>query len=123
VTDRSLPPGWPEQVRPPGAPGWERSATGWLLDQCPPEYRGHAVVVRHPRVLGWLAGHHVEAALAGLLTAVARARAELAGELAPPTVVELIEVLEAERVRLVAARRAVGLVAGALRGERYVPRL
>ncbi|HEY6798110.1 MAG TPA: hypothetical protein VI248_25820 [Kineosporiaceae bacterium] len=123
MTDRTLPPGWPEQVRRPGTPDWERSATGWLLDQCPPEYRGYAVVVRHPGVLAWLAGCHVEAGLAGAGQALARARGELAHQVPPPALAELIEVLEAERVRLVAARRAVGLVEGALRGERYVPRL
>ena len=28
-----VPPGWPAEVAPPGTPGWERSATGWLSDR------------------------------------------------------------------------------------------
>jgi hypothetical protein len=124
VTDRTLPPGWPEQVRPPGAPGWDRSAVGWLFDHCPPEYRGYPVVVRHPRILAWLAGHHVDAALAGTRQALGRARAELAGaEVPAPAVAELLEALQAEQVRLIAVRRSVGLVQEALSGHRYIPRL
>jgi hypothetical protein len=110
-------------VRPPGSPDWELSATGWLLDQCPPEYRGYPVALRNPRVLAWLAGQHAEACLATARQALARARADLAGELAAQAVAELIEMLQAEQVRLIAVRRAVGLVEEALRGHRYVPRL
>jgi len=124
VTDpRALPPGWPAEVRPPATPGWERSATGWLLDRCPPEYRGHDVVVRHPRALAWLAGLHVEAEEQAVRRAIATARADLAEVLAPPALGELLEALEAERVRLVAARRAVHHVAEALAGHRWIPRL
>jgi hypothetical protein len=55
--------------------------------------------------------------------ALARARADLAGAVPARTVAALVEALEAERVRLIAVRRAVGLVEEALRGHRYVPRL
>ncbi len=30
--DATLPPGWPDPVRPPGAPDWEQSAVAWLFD-------------------------------------------------------------------------------------------
>lgn len=119
----AVPPGWPAQVRPPGAPHWERSAVGWLLDLCPPEYRGYPVVGRHPALLAWLAAHHVDGQLQATRRALAAARADLAGVLAPPALAEAVEVVEAEEARLVAARRALALVGDALRGVRYVPRL
>jgi hypothetical protein len=120
---RSLPPGWPAPVRPPGTSDWQLSATGWLLDQCPPEYRGYPVVVRNPLVLAWLAGQHTGAAMAAVRQALGRARADLATDLSAPALDALLEVLEAEEVRLLAVGRAVGLVEEALRGHRYVPRL
>ena len=49
-----LPPGWPEQVRPPLSPEWERSAVAWLFDLCPPDYRAHDVLRRYPVVLARL---------------------------------------------------------------------
>ena len=118
-----VPAGWPAQVRPPGAPGWERSAVGWLLDLCPSDYRGYAVVTRQPVVLAWLAGHHLEGQLQATRRALATARAELSGSVPPPALRETLEVLEEELARLVAAQRAVGLVAQALSGVRFVPRL
>ena len=45
MAEAVAPPGWPRSVRPPGVPGWEESAAAWLLDQCPPEYRGIAVAI------------------------------------------------------------------------------
>ena len=118
-----VPPGWPPEVRPAGAPDWRLSATAWLLDQCPPEYRSHAVLVRHPLVLAWLCGRHAAAQAEAVRAALAGARADLAGAVDAPTVAALFEALEAERVRLIAVRRAVGLVEEALRGHRHVPRL
>ena len=118
----AVPPGWPAAVRPPGAPGWERSAVGWLLDLCPPDYRGYPVVTRQPVVLAWLAGHHAEGQLQATRRALATARADLAGSVPPPALRETLEVLEEELARLVAAQRAIGLVAQALSGVRFVPR-
>ena len=123
MSDARVPPGWPAQVRPAGSPDWARSATGWLLDQCPPEYRGHPAITRHPVVLAWLAGHHVEACLAATRQALSRVRADLADDLPAPAMAAVIEALEAEQVRLLAVRRAVGLLEEALRGHRYIPRL
>jgi len=118
-----VPPGWPRGVLPPRAPGWERSATAWLLDQCPPDFRGYPVVYRHPPVLAQLAVHHLDASLDGCRQAQGNARAELR-DVVPPGVVEAVmEALSAEEARLVAACRAADLVLRALRGERYVPRL
>ena len=118
-----MPPGWPAEVRPPAAPGWERSAVGWLLDLCPPEHRAYPVLQRHPVALAWLAGHHVDAGGQAVRRALATARGTLGEVLGPTALAELLETVEAEEARLVSARRAVGLVERALRGERYVPRL
>ena len=49
--DGTVPPGWPEEVRPPGAPDWERTAVAWLFDLCPPDYRAHEVLRRYPVLL------------------------------------------------------------------------
>ena len=119
----SVPAGWPPQVRPPGAPGWERSAVGWLLDLCPPDYRGYPVVTRQPVVLAWLAGHHVESQLQATRRALATARADLAGVVPPPALAETLDVIESEEARILAAQRGIALVGQALRGVRFVPRL
>lgn len=119
----AVPPGWPRAVPPPVAEGWQRRAVGWLLDLCPPEYRGHPVLQRHPVVLAHLAAHHVAGQVEAQRRAAATLRAELSGQVPPAAVEEALEVLDAEEARLLAARRAVQLVADALRGRRYVPRL
>ena len=119
----SLPPGWPRDVPPPEVDGWQRRAVGWLLDLCPAEYRGHRVLRRHPGVLAHLAAHHVTGQLEAQRRAAATLRAELAGQLPPAALDEALDVLDVEEARLLAARRGVQLVADALRGRRYVPRL
>jgi hypothetical protein len=118
-----LPPGWPAGVRPPGTPDWQRSGVSWLLDQCPPEYRGHPVLLRHPVALAVLAGYHVEAGLLACRRALAGARSQLAGDLSQTAMAELLEVLQVEQARLIATGRSIGLLEQALRGQRYVPRL
>ena len=118
-----VPPGWPGAVPPPGVDGWQRRAVGWLLDLCPAEYRGHAVLQRHPVVLAHLARHHVEGQLAAHRRAVASLRADLAGQVPAPVLEEVLDALDVEQARLVAARRGAHLVEQALRGRRYVARL
>ena len=117
------PPGWPAAVAPPDAPGWVRSAQAWLLDLCPADYRGYAVLGRHPTALAFLAGTHVEAGLAALRQARGRARAALSDRLPPPEVSAVLEALDHEEVRLLAAGRGVSLVTEALAGQRHVRRL
>ena len=117
------PPGWPPQVRPPGAPAWERTAVAWLLDVCPPEYRGYPVLRNHEVVLARFALLHVEAAHAAVRRGLSEARGVLRGVADPDTVEAAILAWQAEEARLVAERRAVGLVEEALRGRRFVARL
>lgn len=118
-----VPPGWPVQVRPPGAPGWEVTATSWLLDLCPPEYRGYPVLRHHVVVLVRFALLHVEAGQAAARRGLSEARAMLR-DVADADVVEAaLLAWQAEEARLMAERRAVGLVEEALRGRRFVARL
>jgi len=117
------PPGWPDAVRPPGAPGWEHTAGAWLLDLCPPEYRSYPAIRRHLVVLARFAVLHVEASQDACRRGLSQARAELR-EVADGDVVDAaVEAWLAEDARLAGVRRAVGLVEQAIRGRRFVARL
>ncbi len=117
------PPGWPKQVRPPDTPDWEVTAASWLLDLCPPDYRRYAGLRRHVVVLARFAVLHVEANQAACRRGLSEARADL-GQVADLPVVEAaVQTFQLEQARLLAVRRAVGLVEEALRGRRYVARL
>jgi hypothetical protein len=117
------PPGWPDAVPPAAVEGWERAAASWLLDLCPPDYRAHPVLVRHPVVLAVLAGHHVGAQVAAQRRAVATLRTDLADAVGPEVVERTLVALDHEQARLLGAARGVRLLEEALRGHRYVPRL
>lgn len=110
-------------MRPPDAPDWERSATAWLLDLCPPDYRAYEVLQRHPLVLARFAAHHVQAGVDAARLGLSTARDELRGLVDPETVAAALATYEREGARLVVASRAVALVEEALRGRRFVARL
>jgi hypothetical protein len=95
----------------------------WLLDICPPEYRSYPVLRRHDVVLARFAVLHVEACQAAVRRGLSEARAELRDVTGQDTVEAAIEVWHTEAARLLAERRAVGLVEEALRGRRFVARL
>jgi hypothetical protein len=117
------PPGWPTEVRPPGAPDWERTAVAWLFDLCPPDYRAYDVLRAHPVVLARFAAGQVGAAVEAARAGLGTARAELR-DLVPAEVVEAaVAAYEREGQRLEATARAVTLVEQALQGKRFVPRL
>ena len=123
MTELVSPPGWPRQVRPPGAPDWERSAVNWLLDICPPEFRSYPVLRRHDVVLARFAVLHVEACQSAVRRGLSEARAALRDVADADTVEGAVEAWQREQARLLAERRAVGLVEEALRGRRFVARL
>ncbi|MGH3414377.1 MAG: hypothetical protein ACRDPH_14985 [Marmoricola sp.] len=117
------PPGWPGQVRPPDAPAWERTATAWLLDLCPPEFRGYPALRRHPVLLARFAVLHVEACQAAMRRGLSEARGELHEVADAATVDAAVATFERESARLLGVRRSVGLVEEALRGRRFAARL
>jgi hypothetical protein len=123
VTEGVAPAGWPAQVRPPGAPDWERTAVGWLFDMCPPEYRAYDVLRRYPVLLARFAAMHVGAAVDAARAGLATVRAELRGVVPPDAVEAAVAAYEREGARLVATGRAVALVDAALRGRRFSARL
>jgi hypothetical protein len=102
---------------------WERSAVAWLFDLCPPDYRAHDVLLKHPVVLSRFAAHHVAAAVEAARNGLRTVRSELHGLVGPEVIEAAIAAYDREGRRLVAAGRQVEMVAAALRGERWVPRL
>jgi hypothetical protein len=117
------PPGWPKPVRPPDAPDWERTASNWLLDICPPEYRSYPALRRHIVVLARFAVLHVEACQAAVNRGLSEARGALRDVADASAVDAAVETFQRESARLIGERRAVGLVEEALRGRRFVARL
>ncbi|MFJ6216513.1 hypothetical protein ACIQGZ_24765 [Streptomyces sp. NPDC092296] len=121
--EAATPPGWPREVRPPGAPGWERSAVVWLYDLCPAEYRRYPLLSRHPVLLARLARQEAESSLHAARRGWSTARVDLRGQVEPQVVEELLGVYAKEGPRLAALTRSVQLVAEALAGVRWRPRL
>ncbi len=118
-----VPPGWPVEVLPPQALDWERSATAWLFDLCPPDYRAHDVLRAHPVVLARFALGHVNGAVEAARQGLRTLRADLRGVVAPEVVEAAIGAYDREGRRLVRTGRQVAMVEAALRGERWVSRL
>ncbi|MDX6552430.1 MAG: hypothetical protein QOH74_918 [Gaiellales bacterium] len=118
-----VPPGWPDEVLPPQMAEWERSAVAWLLDLCPPDYRAHGVLLKHPVVLSRFAAQHVAAGVQAARNGLRTVRAELDGLVDAEVIEAAIAAYDREGRRLATAGRQVELVAAALRGERWVPRL
>ncbi|MFF7249806.1 hypothetical protein ACFZBU_38580 [Embleya sp. NPDC008237] len=94
----------------------------WLFDLCPPGYRDHDVLRKHPLILR-MARRHVSAALAAARHGYGTARAEIGPTLPAAEVDAMLRVHEHEGSRAAATDRAVRLVAEALGGEQWEPRL
>ena len=118
-----VPPDWPVEVLPPQAPDWERSAVAWLFDLCPPDYRAHEVLRRHPVVLARFAKGHVESAVEAARQGLRTSRADLGGVVPPDVVEAALGAYDREGRRLARTGRQIALVEAALRGERWIPRL
>jgi hypothetical protein len=119
----TTPPGWPRAVPDPESPAFADKVVGWLLDVCPPDYRGHDVFRRHPVILARLAALHADASLQAARAAYAGARRDLAGRVPPEAVEETLVALSKEGARLAAQVREVALIEEALQGRRWRPKL
>ena len=95
----------------------------WLFDLVPPDYRAHEVLRRYPVLLARFARDHVAAGLEAARKGWRTVRVELADQLPADAIEAAMTAYEREGTRLAAAARGVEVVAGALRGERWVPRL
>ena len=119
-----VPPGWPSQVRPPGAPGWEATAIAYLLDCCPPDFRAYRVLRNHPVVLAEFASHFVDGQHEAAQRGLAEVRTSLSEYVEP-------DVVDGRHRSLARAgcsagprtRRSVTLLAEALRGRVFVRKL
>lgn len=122
----AIPAGWPPELPPPGAAGWERRAISWLYDLCPPDHRGYRVLQRWPILLARVARENVAAAAVACRRGAATARADLrnlTSPLPPEAVDALLAMYEREALRLDGAARGVDLVERALAGQRFVAKL
>ncbi len=117
------PPGWPEQVRPPGAPDWEATATSYLLDCCPADFRAYPVLRRHPVVLARFAAQFVEGHYRAAETGLAGVRVSLVDQVPAEVVESAVDAWLEQRAHLVRVRRAVALIEEALRGKVFIRRL
>ncbi len=118
-----VPPGWPSQVRPPGAPGWEATAIAYLLDCCPPDFRAYRVLRNHPVVLAEFASHFVDGQHEVAQRGLAEVRTSLSEYVEPDIVAAATEAWLEQSARLVRTRRSVTLLAEALRGRVFVRKL
>ncbi len=118
-----VPPGWPQSVRPPGAPDWEPTAISFLLDCCPADYRGYPVLRNHPVVLARMAAEFVEGQIRASREALAGTRSSLQDYVSGDVLDRATEVMQSEGARLIRTRRAVMLVEEALRGRIFIRKL
>lgn len=123
MTTPYTPPGWPPEVRAPGAPDWEATAVAFLLDCCPADLRGYPVLHRHPVVLAQFAGHFVGGHARATQEGLAEVRTSLARVVPPEVVASAVDAWLEQSAHLIRVRRAVGLIEEALRGRTFVPRL
>ncbi len=117
------PPGWPDEVRPPGAEGWEEGAVAYLFDCCPADFRAYPVLRRHPLVLARFAAHFVEGQCRAAQEGLASIRAGLQGRVPAQAVEQAAQAWLEQAARLVRTKRAVGLLDDALQGQVFHARL
>lgn len=117
------PAGWPDGVRPPGAPDWEDGAVAYLFDCCPADFRAYPVLRRHPVVLARFASHFVAGQARAAQEGLAEVRTSLQGLVGVEVVESAAQAWLEQSARLVRTARAVGLVEEALRGQVFRPRL
>jgi hypothetical protein len=94
-----------------------------LLDILPPEFRQYSVLQRYPAALAVMARHYTAAMVEGARAGYRTARTELAEQVPPHAVDELLKAYRAEGFRLATNARGVVLVEQALRGKEQRPKL
>lgn len=117
------PPGWPASLPDPEDPEFPGKATQWLLDSCPPGYRGQLILRRYPLILARIATHHARANLEAARAAYAGTRRELAADVPPEAVQATLEALAKEGATLAGVAASMELVTEALAGRRWRPKL
>lgn len=117
------PPGWPDEVPPPGAPEWEVSATAYLLDCCPADFRAYRVLRNHPIVLAQFARQFVQSQSQAAQEGLAAVRTGLQDFVEPCVLEEATQAWLEQGARLARTRRAVALVEAVLRGRTFVPKM
>ncbi|HEX5907520.1 MAG TPA: hypothetical protein VFY56_10925 [Propionibacteriaceae bacterium] len=118
-----VPPGWPPQVRPPGASGWEATAIAYLLDCCPPDFRAYRVLRNHPVVLAQFAAHFVNGQDEASRRGLAAVRTSISEYVEAEVVEAATQAWLEQGARLARTRRAVALIEEALRGRVFVRKL
>src|SRR5919107_2446203 len=118
-----VPPGWPPHVRPPGASDWEATAISFLLDCCPPDFRGYRVLRNHPVVLARFAARFVEGQHRTTQEGLAEIRTSLRNEVSSEVIEEAAQAWLTEDARLARAKRSVQLIDHALRGQAFICKL
>lgn len=116
-----VPPWWPPDVHPPGAPDWERSAVSWLLDLVPGDWRAHPVLRRYPALLARLAAGETEASLTAAREGWRTLRRDVGRGLPPEVLDEVMAAYEQQGGQLKERVREIDAVRHALGGERWVP--
>lgn len=115
------PPGWPHAVCDPDDADFPTSAERWLWDVSSVPRAPGAVWSGQPRALAFRVEADLQARLEGVRSAYARARRDLAG--VSIDVAAVLTSLEAEAAVLTRLQREAALVAQALAGRRWLPRL
>ncbi|HKN45917.1 MAG TPA: hypothetical protein VJW23_18540 [Propionibacteriaceae bacterium] len=118
-----VPPGWPSQVRPPGASGWEATAIAYLLDCCPADFRTYRVLRNHPVVLAQFASVFVNGQHEASQRGLAEVRTSLSDYVEPDVMDAATQAWLEQDARLARVRRAVTLLDEALRGRVFVRKL
>ena len=117
-----VPPGWPSQVRPPGASGWEATAIAYLLDCCPPDFAPIACCATIPSC--WRSSPPTLSTASTKRHKGTGRGSHQPGEYVEADVVEAATQAWLEQgARLARTRRAVALVEEALRGRVFVRKL
>ena len=118
-----VPPGWPPGIPPAHTSGWEATGRRLAARQLPAGLPPVCGLAEVPVALAWLADRHIDGQIAAMRQAYREARVELGPHVTTEALTEIMGNLEAEGLRLVAAKRSAALLLEALQGKHFIPRL